>query len=140
MNKHYFRARMYLVAAVANVALTILFAVQYGMIGAAVATGVTMIVTSGIVMNVYYAKGIGLDMGLYWRQTLRFMVPVLPLCAAGVFAWNAIAASVQVGWLVLIAGILGYTAVYAAVVLLLSSNEYERGLIRSLLSKIRRGV
>ena len=139
LDKYYFRARMYFVAAVLNVALTCVLAWQFGCVGAAVATGVSMAVTSGLVMNVYYKRAIGLDIGLFWREALKFALPAAVLCAAGGAAWLAVHAFVEVGWAVLVAGILAYTAVYAAVALGLAANDYERALARKLLARLRRG-
>lgn len=136
LDKYYFRARLYLVAAVVNIGITCVLAWKFGCIGAAVATGVTLFITSGIVMNVYYARTIGLDIGLFWRESLKFAVAPAVLCAIGAIAWHAISASVEVGWLVLVVGILAYTAIYS-VVALATSNPYERSLMRSVLSRIR---
>ena len=134
LDKYYFRARLYLVAAVVNIGITCVLAVQFGCIGAAVATGVTLFITSGIVMNWYYARKIGLDIGLFWRECLKFTIAPVALCAIGAIAWHFLSASVEVGWFVLVVGILVYTAVYAAVVIA-TANPYERSLMRNVLSR-----
>lgn len=138
MDKYGFRARMYLVASLLNVVLTCFLAWKFGCVGAAAATGISMIVTSGFIMNVYYSRTIGLDMALFWRENLKFIAPIAVLCVAGGFAWFFVAGALTVGWLELVAGILVYTAAYAAVVLLVASNDYERNLMRSALAKLRR--
>jgi hypothetical protein len=64
---------------------------------------------------------------------------VAVLCGAGALAWHFIGGAVEVGWLVLVCGILAYTAVYVLVVILLASNDYERDLMRTLVGRFLPG-
>ena len=138
LDKYAFRGKMYLVAAIVNVGITIVLAREFGCIGAAAATGLTLFVVSDILVNFYYSRSVGLDMLHFWKQVARFALPIVPLCAAGIFAWQAIAASVEVGWGVLLAGIVAYTVVFAAYVFIFSADSYERGLARSVLAKFKK--
>ena len=127
MDKYYFRAKMYLVAAVLNIALTVVLAQRLGCIGAALSTGIAMLVSSGFVLNWYYAKVIGLDVAGFWRSTLRLTVPLAGLAVfAGLVRFMAGGAS---GWGQLIAGIVIYTIAFFAAAFFFSANAYERGLI-----------
>lgn len=130
LDKYAFRGKMYLVAAIVNVAITIVFARMYGCIGAAAATALTLFVVSDILVNIYYARACKLDMISFWKQVARLVVPIVPLCAVGVFAWSAIAAGLQVGWSALIVGILVYTVVFIGFAWIACANGYERGLVR----------
>ena len=95
-----------------------------------------MFVTSGLIMNAYYSREIGLDIALFWRESLRFAIPVALMCALGVVVWLGVASFIEVGWLQLIAGILVYAVVYGIVALAVLSNDYERSLFRSLVAKV----
>lgn len=137
LDKYYFRARMYFVAALVNIAITCVLAWQFGCIGAAAATGVAMFATSGLIMNVYYARTVGLDMKLFWRENMAFIVPMALLCAVGAIGWSFLSATFAIGWAELVAGILVYTALYAVVAVAFAGNDYERDLMRGILGKIR---
>lgn len=133
MGRYGFRARMYLAAAVANVALTIVLARHMGIVGAALATGIAVLASSGIVLNWYYDRRIGLDMRAWWKSVGREAIPLLALCAAARVAWQPFSGC---GWGTLVAGIAVWAAAYAAVAYLASANAYERGLIKGFVRKL----
>lgn len=82
-NKHRFRAVTYAIVAVANVALSIPLCIRFGAIGAALGTTFTVVIGKGILMNWYYKKHVGLDIGRFWKEIGRIGAPMLvPLAAA----------------------------------------------------------
>ena len=137
LDKYAFRGKMYLVAAIVNVGITIVLARQFGCVGAAAATGLTLFVVSDILVNFYYSRSVGLDMVHFWKQSLRLIVPIVPLCVIGVFAWQLVTAQLQVGWGVLVAAILIYTALFGAFAYVASANDYERSLVKSAAGRVR---
>jgi len=137
LDKYAFRGKMYLVAAIVNVGITIVLARQFGCVGAAAATGLTLFVVSDILVNFYYSRSVGLDMVHFWKQSLRLIAPIVPLCIVGVFAWQLVTAQLQVGWGVLVAAILIYTALFGAFAYVASANGYERSLVKSAAGKVR---
>ena len=138
LDKYAFRGKMYLVAAIVNVGITIVLARLYGSIGAAAATGITLVVVSDVLVNVYYARSVHLDMRYFWKRLARLIAPVVPLCAVGLVAWGAFASAVTVGWLELVAGIFVYTLVFALFAYVACTDDYERGLVKGALAKFRR--
>lgn len=68
LNKYTFRAIVYVACAVTNVPLTMLFIQHWGIVGAAASSAAVLFTGSGLVMNIYYAKSIGLNVSLFWRQ------------------------------------------------------------------------
>lgn len=79
-NKHKFRSLVYLGIAILNVVGTWFLMRYMGIIGAALMTGVALIIGQGFVMNWYYHKKTGLDMLRFWKQMLSvYIVPTL-LC------------------------------------------------------------
>lgn len=68
MNRYDFRARIYFVTGVLNLLLAIPLGIKYGGIGCAVATGISMIVGNGFIMNWYYAKEMHLAIASFWKQ------------------------------------------------------------------------
>ncbi len=135
LNKYQFRAVMYLVAAILNVGLTIVLAQLFGGIGAAVATAIAIVCSSGVIMNWYYQTRIGLHVGHFWAQVARMAAPIAVLCTV---AWLVKGLFPPIAsWGALIVGVLVYTALYGCVAYMFSANEAERGLVRGLVRRIR---
>lgn len=51
-----FRAKIYLLSALLNIITTVLFARRIGITGAALSTGISMFLTSGLIMNWFFRK------------------------------------------------------------------------------------
>lgn len=132
-NMYAFRGWMYFASAIANVALTFPLAWQFGCIGAACSSAVAMFFCSGIVMNWYFWKRVGLDVPRFWKSVLRMVLPLALLCVAGVLVWQNLPHAVS--WPVLAAGIAVYTILFCAVAWFCSTNEYEKNLIRGFLHR-----
>lgn len=77
MNRYDSRARVYFCTGLLNLFLAIPLAIRFGGIGCAFATGLSMFLGNGVVMNWFYKKYIGLDIPGFWRQIGRITVPVL---------------------------------------------------------------
>lgn len=133
MGRYGFRAKMYFVAAAINVALTIWLAQVMGIVGAAVASGVAMVISSGFVLNWYYQTRIGLDMRNWWLSVLREITPMVLLCIAGYFAWKPFSGC---DWAGLIVGILIWAVAFTLVSFFLCANDYEKRLVRSTVRKV----
>ena len=85
-NMHKARSLVYLVMAIINVCISIPLIKTIGVIGASIGTMFSMLIGSGLFMNWYYEKRIGLDMRKYWK-TLLALCPcyVLPVISATMF-------------------------------------------------------
>lgn len=135
MDCYGFRAKMYFVAAVINIGLTIGLAQSMGIVGAAVASGVAMLVSSGLVLNVYYQHSVGLDMAGWWGSVLREVTPMALLCAVSWFAWRPFNGC---GWGLLLVGILCWAAAFTLTSYFLCANAFERGLVRGVVRRFLR--
>lgn len=67
-NKYDFRAKVYFCVGVLNLIMAIPLAVNFGGIGCAFATGFSMFIGNGLVMNYYYKRVIGLEIVRFWRE------------------------------------------------------------------------
>lgn len=134
MNRYDFRAKMYFVAAVLNIGLTAALVVPYGSIGAASASGIAILISSGFILNWYYAKRVGLHMGPYWSSIARQAIPMVALCAASSVVWNCLA--LPVTWPVLLVGMLVYAVAFTLVAYFACANSYEKGIVNSALRKL----
>ncbi len=133
MNKHAFRSIVYFVIAVANVAASIPLAQRFGGLGCAVATSASMVIGNIIIINIYYARVIHLDIGGFFREIAKLLPVMFVMIALG-FGSNVLLAGG--GWLLLGSKILLYAALFFALSWKFSMNDYERQLIAKPMKKI----
>lgn len=132
-NKHKFRSLVYLGIAIANVIGTWYLMQFMGIIGAALMTGIALIIGQGFVMNWYYHSRTGLDMIRFWKEVgIVYLIPV-GLCMVSLFLSNFV--DMNHLW-VMFVGILVYTTIYCLLCWKFTMNEYEKGLFRGLLLRI----
>lgn len=134
MNRYDFRARIYFLTGVLNLVMAIPLGIKYGGIGCAVATGISMIVGNGFIMNWYYAKEIHLAIASFWRQIGRISL-VTGIClmigyAANVYFWS----QGGIGPFVLKAVM--YTILYMVMIYAFAMNQSEQEKIQAVLRKL----
>jgi len=135
MNMHRARAVVYLTIAIANVALSIPLIRWMGAKGAALGTAITMILGNGIFMNWYYAKKIGMNIGKFWKEILRFIPALIPPVLVGVLLRRF---ALRESYLSLILCILVYALVFCASMWRLGMNQEEKKMAASLMRKKNR--
>lgn len=138
-NKHRFRSLTYLFIAIVNVVGTVLCVNQFGIIGAAVVTGIANIIGQGFIMNWYYWKKIGLEIPRFWKSVVYMFIIPIALCTITLVISNFISFD---SWLLLFTGIVIYTVLFVLLNWFIIMNDYEkdifRGPIRKIASKIKR--
>ncbi len=133
INKHQFKAILYVVCAVLNVALSIPAAIYFGAIGCAVCTGITTLLTKGVIINWYYKKKIGLGIGRFWLNIGWLFLKLAPLAIFGI-GINHLFTSVTWGWLIL--KVLIYSMLFVGWALVCMNKE-EKGMIFNILKRRR---
>lgn len=132
-----FRAKIYLLSALLNIITTVLFARRIGITGAALSTGISMFLTSGLIMNWFFQKRVGLNMIKFWKTTIGIISLAVLLTGATCFIkgmiWHDPVSVIQLGL-----GILLYTIVYGAVMFLFAADPAERELLQRLLKTRRK--
>lgn len=133
-NKHHFRAIVYVIIALINIVSTYIVLPYWGIIGAAVCTGVAYVIGNGIIMNWYYYRRIGLDIPHFWRNILRMGIvplgmivifyPIINIFFYKTSAW---------GFLMRVAL---YSICFAGGSWKITMNNYEQNLFRGILKKI----
>lgn len=132
-NKHRFRSLVYLAIAIANVVGTILCVNQFGIIGAAVVTGVANIIGQGIVMNWYYWKKIGLNIPKFWKSAINtFIIPVL-LCVISLILFSFIDLS---NWALFFISVIIFALLFVVLSWIFVMTDYEKDIVRVPLMKI----
>lgn len=125
-------------AAAANVVGTLVLARLWGGYGAAASSAVAVALSSGVALNRYYAREVGLCMRRWWASCLRLAMPLVGMTAAFAALWGAVPHPAT--WGVLALGMLAYAAAFVAVAWTLSANGYERGLVRGVAGRLVRGA
>jgi len=80
-----FRAKIYFLSAVINIITTVFLASYFGIVGAAISTGISMAITSGFIMNWYYLKKVDLDIVKFWKEAAP--VIIVTIMMTGFSCW-----------------------------------------------------
>ena len=136
-NKHKFRAIVYLCIAIVNVLGTILVISNYGIVGAAVVSGIAFIIGQGFIMNWYYWKKIKLDIPKFWLSVLKIILLGVVLCAITLLIIKNIVID---SWGIMLVCIIVYTLIFCVLQWCLAMNDYEKSLFVSPLKKIYRKI
>lgn len=138
-NKHKFRSVVYLLVAILNVILTIPASMKWEGVGAAFATFLSCMLGNVLLMNIYYQRGIGLNMGYFWKRILKIVPSFIPAILVGILV-NYTLPVYRIKWLLVAMVII--CLVYVVSVYVLSMNTYEKELfskpIKKVLSKIHK--
>ena len=122
-NMHKARSVCYLVTATLNVAITVVFAPTLGCWAPALGFVVHCVFGTGIFMNWYYQKRIGLDMVLFWKRVLPAVgvgVLAAAICVLGEYFFAV------VDWLGFLTWGAAYTLVYLVLIVVLVLTPDER--------------
>ena len=134
LDKYRFRAVIYFVLACINVGVVIIAARYVGAVGCAVTSAIFMIIGNGPIMNGYYAKVIGLDIGGFWSNAAKLAAPLAVVI--GVFGVLWVLLPIQHGWAQLLTIGAVYAAVFAVTAWVFCMNIYEKSIMRSFISRI----
>lgn len=134
MNRYDFRARIYFLTGILNLLLAIPMGIKYGGIGCAVATGISMIVGNGFIMNWYYAKEIHLAISSFWRQIGKISIVTLVCLMIGYIANEFIWP--HGGMAVFIIKASGYTLLYLVMIYAFAMSHPEKEKIQAILKKV----
>lgn len=133
-NKYSFRAKVYLCIGVLNCVLAVPLAYKFGGIGCAVASGATMFIGNGLLMNWYYYRITGLDIKEFWRQIGNITGCVIASVVIGLLL-NIILITNSV--IILLIKIFAYCIIYQIILWQYGMNRYEKELEIRLFEKIK---
>lgn len=75
---HYFRAIVYSGIAILNIINSIQLVKKYGILGCAIATSFSFILGHIVVMNIYYAKKVKINIFLFWKTIAKITFIIIP--------------------------------------------------------------
>lgn len=127
-----FRAKIYFLSAILNIISTVLLASWIGIVGAAISTGISMIITSGFIMNWYYEKKAKLDIKEFWKRTfpislVALFLTVIFLLIKGLLFKN------KYSFVEFVVGGVIYVVVYFCVMYIFVIDNSEKSQIRNIL-------
>lgn len=132
-NKHYARSIVYLFISIANIIVSIPLIKLYGGVGAAIGTALSLILGNGLFMNWYYHTKIGIDIKYFWSKIASFVPSLMLSIVFGVLLTKFLPVTTFLG---MILEILVYSIVYCMNMWFLGMNDYEKGLIKPIISKL----
>lgn len=133
MNRTKPKTVLLLVTTLANIILTMLFMKEWGVIGVAIASGLSIFLFYVTLINTYYSRRLDMNMIYLYKNAYRGIVPfqaigMIVSLVATHFISNSIVSF-------LLGGIL-YVVISFAGILLFGINETEKMIIKSMLSKL----
>ena len=137
LNMHKARSVVYFGIAVVNVICSVFLIRLWGEIGTSLGTLFAVLIGSGIFMNWYYRKKIGLDIWYFWKDILRWTIPAALLCVGG---WFVMKQFTIASWWTLIAAAAAYGIVYAGLLWTIGFRKEEKESIKKLASALGRKV
>lgn len=132
-NRYDFRAKVYFCMGVFNLCLAVPLAIRYGGIGCAFATGLSMLIGNGLIMNWYYFKVTKLDIIRFWKEIIHISIYIIALTVIGYWIYNLL---VLESIRVFISSIIVYTIIYGFVVYRFCMNIEEKRKISNVFNKV----
>lgn len=134
MNKHKVRSLILLATAVMNILVSILLVKQYGLIGAAFGTMITLIIGELVCVGLYLSRVIGLEMSRFYRQGLGFILPTMFVVVGfGSFIESYFSRD----WIGLLLGVFMLLVCYAVLVFFIAANSAERQFLASIIKRAK---
>lgn len=133
-NMHGFRAFVYLGISVINLFISIFLAKEFGAIGAAAGTILSLIVGNIIVMNLYYQFKVHLNMIKFFREVFgSLMLPMIVSVGIGSF----LLLIPNNSWTILFIQCILYCFIYFFVNWKFGMNDYEKNLFLTSINKLK---
>ena len=104
-----------------------------GIIGAALVTGIALLLGQGFVMNWYYSKKIGLQIKRFWKEILKVYFIPGAMCIVFIIISFFVDFYFIPAFLI---GVLIYSLVFVVLSWCMTFNKYEKDLFRIPVSKV----
>lgn len=134
-NKHQFMTIIYAIMAVLNIIVSIPLIKRFGPLGAALGTGISLLLGNVLIKNIYYYVSVKLDVKSFCKTIIPiFMGQVL----FTIISYIVVSKLNICNWLGLFSGIVVYTTCYAIIFYTIFMNNYEKNLIKGFLLKLKK--
>lgn len=135
MNKRMFRSYTLCGIAVVNLISAVILVRYMGVLGAAIANALSLILGNNIAMNIYYKRVIGINVVRLFKSIFKGILPCAVL-ATVICAPLLLVDKVGILWLAVECG--AFCVVYAILLLLFGMNKAEKNRVFSLMRKFVR--
>lgn len=137
MNLHRYQTLIYACMTAVNIAVSIPMAKQWGAVGSAAGTAISLLIGNGVVVNCFYHRRMGLDMAAFWKSILHMARgAVLPVCYCAICMFFLDLFQPAVFF---ISGA-GLVAIYCLSMWRWGMNEQEKSMVIGMLGTLRRKV
>ena len=134
-NKRLVRSLALLGTTIANIILTVWFISMWGIVGAVIATAITMIIGNVVVMNIYYKKKFGIRVLYLFKEAYKGILPFQIIAGIAAFFVAKLVPNVLLSMLT---GGLVFLAISAALIILFGLNESEKSKLKKLTRRFRK--
>lgn len=134
-NKHQFRSIVYLLIAIFNLIISIILCKYIGIWGVTLGTLISNIIGTGIIMNIYYHKKIGLNVIKFWKEIFRMSLGLIIPIALGLLVFVYVDFHSFIMYLLLIAI---YSIVYLLSMYFLGLKKSEKAVVNTELLKVKK--
>lgn len=132
MNKRMFRSYTLCGIAVVNLIVAVILVRYMGVIGAAIANALSLILGNNIAMNIYYKRAIHINVGRLFKSIFKGILPCAVIATAVCAPLLLVNAK---GFLWLAAEGIVFCVVYAALLLWFGVNKEEKDIVRKVIRK-----
>lgn len=133
-NKNKFRALLYLFLAIINVIGSWFLLQDFGIIGAALMSGLASLIGNGFIMNRFYRKHMGIDIVRFWRSIGSVLIIPIVICFSTLFFYKIVD---FYNMSILVIGILVFTILYITINWSFVMNMYEKNIVRNIFNRIK---
>lgn len=132
MNKYKFKSISTALMAIFNAIISYFLGKQFGPMGTAAGTAISLVVCNIILINIYYHKVLNLDMRKFWvdilKMSITFLIPIiLIILIKYVIQINGIISVLVYGFI--------YILLFILVSYFITMNDYEKEIINKLLKR-----
>lgn len=132
-NMHQFRSVIYFIMAIINIVISIQFAKQWGEIGAALGTTISLVLANVIAMNIFYHKKIGIDIVYFWKQIFKLIPSIIVPFLIMIILCQFIVINTFAKFGI---GILLYIVIYLVFVYFIGLKKTEKDIVKKCLTKV----
>lgn len=132
-NKYKYRTMILIGVAIVNVIISIPLAINYSGVGSAIGTALALILGQGILLNIYYHKKVHINIIEFWKNILKMTIPMM-LCFGACFGLFRLIKSTSI--IVYVSEVAVYSILYAIIVWVFVTNEYEKQIVYKALKKL----
>ncbi len=135
INMHQFRGILYIGMALLNLAISIPLGKYYGGIGCAFGTAMSLLLSNGLVMNLYYSRKINIDIGYFWKKMLPIFLAIGITSVVGIGVNLCIPGN---GLESFVSKVLVYSLCYCGICWCVAVNSDEKQIVKKMACKLTR--